>query len=832
MEAFMLLIGLVLLLVLLVKLNNQTNDLKSLRGTLIDIKKSVDNLSKCCATKLDIEEALQKRGNQEGRSPIIEPLDLPETTQQTPKSVRDREDETIFDAHVLTEAQQEAEDETENIQSETIDQEESIAELRPTYAAFSDTNSQSKSLSAEIVQPTSTSSQNGEENAKKSLVEVIFKENLLTKIGVVTLVLGIAFFVKYAIDQDWINEIGRVGIGLLTGGIIIGIAHKLKNQNQVFSSILAGGGISALYITITLAFREYEIFSQPVAFALLIGITIFSVIISLLYDRRELAIFSLLGGFASPLMISSGSGNYIVLFSYILILNTGMLIVAFRKKWHIIGIISYVLTLMFFWSWLGLSFNNEFGGATLFAALFFAQFYILSMIDHFNGENKLTIYQGAMILTNNLSLFLSCLTIFADYSYNVKGLITIIIAIVNAVIMIAMFRKKDVDRNLIYLIIGVVMTFVNLAIPIQMNGYVITMFWAVEMAVLLWLWQKSKIQIFRAGFMILIGLVVISYMMDIISNYSTDEMPMPIIINSIFITGLVVIASFFSTKLLMRKENRESKISDISPLSVDDCSRVINILFLCITFIAPFLELNYQIKHRLELEYNASLRCMILIAYTSVYVSILSFLNRKEIANKSNIFTLLSAFTVIYSLVYWWYVADLRFFTFSVPTYHKAYFLLHFVAIIPLTLVIITLVRNAKTAAGEKLNIFYWGLTVISTLLLGIEVENISVMLFANSANYASVLYDVRTFVFPVLWGLIAMGLMIWGLKSKEVILRKISLVFFGIIIVKFYAYDVWNMSQAGRIVSFILLGIIILLVSFLQQKIKILVQKDTLENE
>ena len=74
------------------------------------------------------------------------------------------------------------------------------------------------------------------------------------------------------------------------------------------------------------------------------------------------------------------------------------------------------------------------------------------------------------------------------------------------------------------------------------------------------------------------------------------------------------------------------------------------------------------------------------------------------------------------------------------------------------------------------------------------------------------------------------MILMIWGLNVKEVLLRKISLIFFGIIILKFYAYDVWHMSQAGRIVSFIILGVILLSVSFLQQKIKTLVKADEVE--
>lgn len=829
----------ILLFIVMTKINTLSNNITHLGNNLFDINSKLRDLSNQSSTKKDTQEildAIQKLGD---RTLVSKPAESTPTVEKPVVNVMPQEEEKPS-APIIPQVPEVTTETVEETVIETphTEEEVEVAEDAPAYAAFSNTRNKPQTSFSEVFQQPTIFQQAQdkveEEESEKGFIEKIFSENLLTKIGIVTLVLGIAFFVKYAIDQDWINEIGRVGIGLLTGGIIIGIAHKLKEKYQVFSSILVGGGISVLYITITLAFREYELFSQPLAFGLLIAITIFSVILSLFYDRRELAIFSLLGGFASPLMISTGSGNYIVLFSYILILNTGMLILAFRKKWHVIGIISYVLTLIFFWSWLIVSFENQFKGATLFAALFFVQFYILALIDHFKGEHKVTAYQGILILTNNLSLFLACLTIFTDYPYDVKGLVTIIIAAINAIVMVALFRKSEIDRNLIYLIIGVVMTFVNLAIPIQMDGYVITMFWAVEMAVLLWLWQKSQIQIFRIGFLIVAGLVVFSYLMDIAHNYVPTETAMPIILNSIFITGLVVIGGFFVSKLLLHKEDKDStiEIGKVSLFSVNDCSRIISLLLIAFTYIVPFLELNYHVEYRLELDYNTSLRYMIMTAYTSVYVSVLTFLYRKEIANKALIFGLLSVFTVIYSLVYWYYVTELRDYIFWFPTYPKAYFLLHFVAIIPVMLVIITLIRNVKSAVPGNLKVFYWGMTIISTLLLGIETENISVMLFSNSDNYTNVLYDVRTFVFPVLWALIAMGLMIWGLKGKEVILRKISLIFFALIIVKFYAYDVWHMSQAGRIVSFIMLGVIILLVSFLQQKIKTLVKEDTPESD
>jgi uncharacterized membrane protein len=112
-------------------------------------------------------------------------------------------------------------------------------------------------------------------------------------------------------------------------------------------------------------------------------------------------------------------------------------------------------------------------------------------------------------------------------------------------------------------------------------------------------------------------------------------------------------------------------------------------------------------------------------------------------------------------------------------------------------------------------------------VVISVETDNIVVWILGTNANYHRILQDVHTFGYPILWGMIALVLMIWGLNRKEALLRKISLVFFGLIILKFYAYDVWNMSQSGRIISFVLLGVILLLVSFLQQKIRTLVKNE-----
>jgi uncharacterized membrane protein len=146
-------------------------------------------------------------------------------------------------------------------------------------------------------------------------MEKFVGENLISKIGVLILVLGISYFVKFAIDKNWINETARVGIGMLCGTIVLGFAHKLRSNYKAFSSVLVAGAIAIFYFTIGIAFHQYHIFSQTVAFILMVVITAFSVFISVSYDRMELAILSLIGGFAVPFMLSTGQGNFQVLFT-------------------------------------------------------------------------------------------------------------------------------------------------------------------------------------------------------------------------------------------------------------------------------------------------------------------------------------------------------------------------------------------------------------------------------------------------------------------------------------------------------------------------------------
>lgn len=178
--------------------------------------------------------------------------------------------------------------------------------------------------------------------------EKFIGENLFGKIGILVLVVGVGLFVKYAIDKDWINETMRTILGFVAGAVLLFVAERLCEKYRTFSSLLASGAFAVFYLTVAIAFHYYNLFSQTVAFIILVFVTLMMSILAILYDRRELAVISLVGGFIAPFLVSSGEGSYIVLFTYLSVLNLGMFGLSLYKKWAELPVISFVATYLIF----------------------------------------------------------------------------------------------------------------------------------------------------------------------------------------------------------------------------------------------------------------------------------------------------------------------------------------------------------------------------------------------------------------------------------------------------------------------------------------------------
>ncbi len=681
-------------------------------------------------------------------------------------------------------------------------------------------------------------------------LEKFVGENLINKIGILILVLGISFFVKYAIDKNWINETARVGIGILAGSLVMGVAHKLKQNYKAFSSVMVAGAISIFYFTIAIAFHDYHLFSQSVAFAIMVVITAFSTFVSLAYDRQELAVLSLIGGFAVPFMVSTGQGNYVVLFIYIAILNIGILGIAYFKKWNLLTLLSFLFTTLLFFSWYvsELEANKlPHKGALIFATLFYFLFSITAVLNNVRSKGEFSKMDYFIVLANTFAYFGLGLGIIHNWGVEAKGLFTLSLAIYNLVYAAILYKRFGLDKNAVYLLIGFVFTFITITIPVQFEGNQITLFWACEAVLLLWLSQKSKINLFKIGALVVQILTVISLVLDWNNHYNLSDNKLTIIFNPVFLAGIVVLASLIAIRFLLKKEE---SVTNVFSFKFDPVlySSVLQWKILVIAYFVGIFEVGYQSGTYLSNEFSAM---SLPVTYHYVFSTILVYLALK--LYKEKIFplvTLLVVMNVFMYVVYFYRIPSNEVSSNIIANLNSGVaFYFHYIILGCTAYFILILAKqilNESPFSFLKSRIALWilvfcGVYVLSNELIVhclyfTDLKSImsNVKKLAGKEDYMFDFYTdemldgIKTQVvkigYPILWGILSFALLVYGIKKQWKELRIIALSLLGLTIVKLFVYDINNVSETGKIVAFILLGVLVLTISFVYQKIKKLV--------
>ncbi len=667
-------------------------------------------------------------------------------------------------------------------------------------------------------------------------LEKFIGENLINKIGIAILVIGIGFFVKFAIDQEWINEIGRVLIGIVCGGILVSVAHYTRNSFRSFSAVLVGGGIALFYLTIAIAFHEYKLMPQTAAFIIMVIITLFAVLLSITYDRKELAVIAIIGGFGSPFMVSTGEGNYQVLFGYILLLNIGMLVLAYFKRWNVVNVICFVFTVLLFGSWLGITFNNPLSlkpymGALLFATAFYLTFFTMNIINNVKENKTFLGFELTLLIANTFLYYSAGMFLLQSIGNGLyQGLFTLVIALFNFVFAYLLYKNKKIDPTLVYLLIGLVLTFVTLSAPIQLEGNYITLFWAAETVLLLWLSQKSGIRIMKFGSFIILGLMIISLFMDWNNVYWIDGKIILILFNKGFITTIVALGALYSTLLLLRNEEENL----FQGLDKKSYTTLLELLFILIGYVGGLLEVYCQFD--LRVTSGQDLWEIIPIytgCYNLAYLLLLSiYIHFRKVKWMEVIPVFLCILiSIVYLIYYNPITASVRdFYLLSEPALAK-HFYFHYVNVFLLVLLLANATRIIALAYQKTTNefrYFLWFICFIAVYLASAELENSVV---CSSYETGTDLYSIKhqnyKVGFPILWGICSFTLMLIGMKLKIKTLRIVGLTLFGVALLKLFVFDIQEMSEGGKIAAFISLGILLLIISFMYQKLKKIVTEE-----
>jgi uncharacterized membrane protein len=337
----------------------------------------------------------------------------------------------------------------------------------------------------------------------------------LNRIGLLAVAVGIAFFLKAAIDNDWIGPGGQVAIGLLLGaGLIASATMFVKRGYLFFADGLIGLGGAVLYLSLWAASGYYHLIAPAVAFGAMVIVTAALLGIALGRNSRRVASLALLGGFITPLLVSTGQDSHVVLFSYLALQDAVLLVLADRRDWRLLELPAFLFTEIYFFAWFSSFYRDPMLLETsLFATLFFVIFTAIPVIRS-RRQGAFRIEHGLVMLAN-VALFLIALQVMMWPEHRwVLTASTLALAVFHLIVVRAVPANQTLPRLLIG---GLALTLVTLAIPLRLSVRWTTMAWSIEAAILMWTGFRVKIwQVRTASFILfmIVGLMLLMWPPD------------------------------------------------------------------------------------------------------------------------------------------------------------------------------------------------------------------------------------------------------------------------------------------------------------------------------
>ena len=461
----------------------------------------------------------------------------------------------------------------------------------------------------------------------------------INRIGVVTLIIGVAFFFKYAIDNQWIGETGRVILGVLAGMITVAAADILWRRGQkTFAQGICGLGVSILYLSFYASFGFYHLLPQAAAFLLMAMTTVMAGALALRYNAMAIAALGMLGGYSTPILLSTGQDAPWTFFSFVFLISLGGVVIARPRRWRPLDVLAFLASALLYLAWFADKFTSEKQVAATVAALaFYALFavpewswifyasqalagaalaniwpetipylvlslglgaagLVIADLTHrpiaasvsfatfwaayafwksSNGEPERTIaiflllslafliyfawtpfqllVRRAQIRPQHLTLLALNGAAYFGFSYLLLeprykawlGLFAAAVAGVHLLLGMRLWNKQSAearDTRPVLLALGIALGFLTLAVPIQFNGFRITMSWALEAAALVWIGRRTNEGRILLGAAAVYALVFSRlYTLD---NWFSDP-SRTVLLNTRFLTFAVAAASFW-----------------------------------------------------------------------------------------------------------------------------------------------------------------------------------------------------------------------------------------------------------------------------------------------
>ena len=380
--------------------------------------------------------------------------------------------------------------------------------------------------------------------------QFLFGGNLMVRVGVVVLLFGFAFLVKYAAARDLVPLEVRLATAFAAGIGLLLLGWRLRDSRFGYAVALQGGGIGVMYLTLFASARLFHLVPLSLTFGVMVGLVVFSGMLAVLQNAASMAVLGAAGGFMAPVLLSTGTGSHVMLFSYYALLNAGIFGIAWFKAWRWLNLVGFVFTFGIGSAW-GLEYYqpDHFATTEPFLALFFCFYLGIAVLFALRQPPRLKgLVDGTLVFGLPLVAFGLQAGMVAEIEYGL-AFSALSLGLVYAFAATALWRRRDQGLDaLVEAFLALAIVFGSLAIPLALSGSWTAVAWSLEGAGLVWVGVRQQRWTAR-GFGILLQ---IGSGMIFLLNAPTASPDMAVL-NSRFLGGMLLGVSGLCSAFLLER---------------------------------------------------------------------------------------------------------------------------------------------------------------------------------------------------------------------------------------------------------------------------------------
>jgi uncharacterized membrane protein len=640
--------------------------------------------------------------------------------------------------------------------------------------------------------------------------------NWFAIIGAIALAIGVGFFLRLAFQNNWIGVTGRIVLGIATGLALLGLAEYFRRRYPTWAQAVTGGGLAILYLAIYAAFGLYELIDPRPALLFLALVVLLSGLLALRYESLVIALVSIGGAFLTPILLGGELRSDPLLLAYILLVDVGILGIATFRNWRWFTLLGMAASYALFAAWVGQVPGRDLvlaeGGLTGIFLIFVGA----TSLFHVLWRRMPGPVDMALITINAAAYFALTFDLLWPKYSDWFGFISLGLSLFYGMVGYAAIQRSGAPPQVALFALAAALVFLTVAAPLQLTGQWITVAWAAEGAVLVWVGFFVRSWPTRA---FALGVFAIAVLRLLIFDTPVELAGFRPVLNDRFPTFVVAIAAFaIGAYLYRRQRGRLEKWEENVSLVLVGVANLLALWLFSAEAIAFFDSRELAARSVLARQDAENGKLLTLTALWAIYaLGLLSVaLGTRSAPWCWAGLALLSA-PILKLLLFDTFFVHLDPLTFR-PVLNFQFLI--FLVVLAAVVFAAYLYWRQRAQLSQAEGYIFPALLVVANFITLWALSAEAIRFFdSREVRFRSDLASAKHLSLTLLWAVYAVGVIAAGILRRSTVVRLAGIVLLGVPVVKLFVFDVFLLERGYRVAAFITLGAMLLAMGLVYQR-------------